>query len=207
MKEKKQELIINLIACVNEKDALGKNGELLYRITHDFEWFKTVTKGQIVVMGVNTYREIGRPLPNRLNIVICDKNRPKPEVAEGVIVAHHLDDVRLIAGFEQKHEIFVIGGEKLYKEAFAEGVDYIYRTFVKDDTEGDVHFVSTTDIVNAYRMENDGGMFFAGINRITGKEVQYRFEIWKKKANSQSEIAHDWLNEQKGRAVNGLAGD
>lgn len=205
MSKTKQEPVINLIACVNQNNALGMNGELLYRIRHDFEWFKTVTKGQIVVMGVNTYREIGRPLPNRLNIVVCDKERTKPNVADGVILVHDLKEVHFIAGFEPDREIFVIGGEKLYKEAFRHGVDYIYRTCVEDDIEGDVHFIPLEDIQASYRMENASTTLFSGLNQISGNEVSYRFEIWKRKSESQSDKAIEWLTEQKGRVVDGLA--
>lgn len=203
-KRKVQAQPMNLIACVNQKNALGKDGELLYRMKQDFEWFKELTKGQIVVMGVNTFKEIGRPLPNRINIVLCDRNRPKPDVPNDVIVAHSLDDVLLIAGFEADREIFIIGGQKLYQEAFEYGVDYIYRTCVHDDTEGDVHFISLDAIRNDFTLETEIPESFKGVNQVTGKEVYYQFEIWKRRQNKQVEKAKAWLLSQKGRENDGL---
>lgn len=195
---------LNLIACVNKQNALGKGGELLYRITHDFEWFKTLTKGHIVVMGYKTFLEIGKPLPERINLVYVDAMRPKPTLPEGIIPVSSLDEIFLIAGFNSHLEIFILGGEKLFKEAFEYGVDTIYRTFVHEEKDGDIHFIPFEKIKASYRLKNVLPDTFEGVNHIDKKHVKYQFEIWEKRLDNQSEKAMEWLYKQKGRVVDEL---
>lgn len=193
---------LNLIACVNGKNALGKNGELLYRFSQDFEWFKIVTTGGVVVMGVKTYLEIGKPLPGRINIVIADQHRPKPIVTEGIILVHSLEEALLVAGFNPEKEIFVIGGASLYQEAFKLGVDYIYRTKVQDESDGDVFFIEEESIEKSFCLLTGHVEPFANVNQITGEMLNYRFEIWKHlNTSQQAEQALDWLNTAEGRGT------
>lgn len=184
---------LNLIACTNKKDKLGKNGELLYRMKKDFQWFQHLTTGHIVIMGVKTYLEIGKALPNRLNIVIYDPNRPQPKVDDTVILVRNFSEALMVSNFENTKELFVIGGASLYREAMDYQVDYIYRTFVFDDADGDVDFISFDEIQRDFTLKNPKLDVFQETNRVTGQTVSFQFEIWEKDKEEQSHEAIEWL--------------
>ncbi len=130
---------ISMIAALaSENRALGKNGDLIYKIHDDLKRFKEITSGHIIIMGRKTYESIGRPLPNRTNIVI---SRDPNFSADGVIVAHSLEDALRIS---QGDEIFVIGGGQIYKEAI-EKADKLYLTIVEGNPEADTFFPDYSD--------------------------------------------------------------
>ncbi|MBI2622721.1 MAG: dihydrofolate reductase [Candidatus Levybacteria bacterium] len=73
--------MISIIAAIDEKRGLGKNNDLLFRIPEDLKRFRRLTKGHPIIMGRKTFESIGRPLPNRTNIVITrDKNYNVPNI-------------------------------------------------------------------------------------------------------------------------------
>ncbi|MDR1275550.1 MAG: dihydrofolate reductase [Candidatus Accumulibacter sp.] len=105
---------VALIAAVGLNRAIGKNGQLLWRLPEDMWHFRDTTRGKPVVMGRKTWEslpEAFRPLPGRLNIVVTHK-REYP--ARGALVAASLEDALRIAG--DAPEIFVIGGAELYRQ-------------------------------------------------------------------------------------------
>jgi dihydrofolate reductase len=61
---------VTIIAAISQNRGLGKNNQLLWKIPQDLNFFKKVTSGNPIIMGNKTYSSIGRPLPNRLNIVV-----------------------------------------------------------------------------------------------------------------------------------------
>lgn len=187
---------LNLIACVNEVDALGLGGNLLYRFKEDFQWFQAVTSGQVVIMGVKTYKEIGKPLPNRRNIVIHNPSKGEIEVPDDVILVTSLDEALMIASFDGERDVFVIGGEALYAETFSRGVDYVYRTKVWDDTMGDTFFIKDDTLKDQFHnVNNESFRTKPCTNRITGREEDIQFEIWRN--NSLLERADnlaDWVS-------------
>ena len=62
--------MFSLIVAVGKNNEIGKNNQLLWHISEDLKNFKRITTGKTVIMGRNTYESIGRPLPNRVNIVL-----------------------------------------------------------------------------------------------------------------------------------------
>ncbi|MDP3726941.1 MAG: dihydrofolate reductase [bacterium] len=80
---------ISIVAAIDEKRGLGKNNDLLFRIPEDLKRFRQLTAGKPVIMGRKTFKSIGRPLPNRTNIVITrDKNYNVPNI----MVVHSLEE-------------------------------------------------------------------------------------------------------------------
>ena len=65
--------MISIIAAIGENNELGKNNQLLWSLPLDMKHFREKTKGHTVVMGRKTFESIGRPLPNRKNIIITRK--------------------------------------------------------------------------------------------------------------------------------------
>ncbi len=119
----------------DENRLIGKGNDLPWRIPGDLKKFKEVTSGNIVIMGRKTYESIGKPLPNRINIVIT---RNKDYKAEGVFIFTSIDEALRKASVFHK-EIFFIGGGSIYKEIL-DRVDTMYISHVKGEYEGDTYF-------------------------------------------------------------------
>ena len=109
---------MNLIVAMDKNQAIGKNNGLLVHSKKDMEYFKEMTTGKIVVMGMNTYLSLPkkfRPLPNRLNIVVT-RNRTVNN--DGVLVARSMEELFSILRGMDTNNVFVIGGASIYKELF-----------------------------------------------------------------------------------------
>jgi len=107
-----------------------------WHIPEDLKHFKTVTMGKPVIMGRKTFASIGRPLPGRTNIVLT---RQEDFEADGVRVAHTLDEALGAARAENPEEIMVIGGAQVYEKALPRA-DRLYLTYLHEEVEGDTYF-------------------------------------------------------------------
>ena len=125
---------ISLVVAVSENNAIGKNNQLLWHLPADLKHFKEITTGHTIIMGRKTYESIGKPLPNRRNIVIT---RQRDLTLANVEVVGSLEDAILLCKSEK--EVFVIGGAEIYKQALAHS-NRIYLTTVHQIYEGDVFF-------------------------------------------------------------------
>ena len=103
--------MISLIVAVAENGVIGDRNALLWHISEDLRHFKAVTTGHPVVMGRKTWESLGRPLPNRTNVVITRQNIEIP----GCTVVHSLEEA--VALFPADEEVFVIGGAQIYAAA------------------------------------------------------------------------------------------
>lgn len=124
-----------MIAALSRDRGLGLGPDLLWWIPDDLKRFKEITTGHPVIMGQTTYESIGKPLPNRTNIVLSlDEELEIP----GCIVAHSLPEAFKEA---KKHheEVFVIGGGSIYKQALPYA-DKLYLTLIDGEKEADVFF-------------------------------------------------------------------
>ncbi len=110
--------IIGIVAVAQDL-AIGKYGKLPWHYAADLKHFKETTSGHAVVMGMNTWRSIGKPLPNRLNIVLS--RSVQSERAENLIFLHSEREAVDLAKF-LKCDLFVIGGSKTYLE-FANAIE------------------------------------------------------------------------------------
>lgn len=109
---------------------------MLWHIPEDMRHFKELTTGHVVIMGRKTYETLGKPLPNRTNIVIT---RDLSYKAEGAIVVHSLDDALGKAKEHETNEVFIMGGGEIYEQAIGLA-DKLYLTLVHQNFEGDVFF-------------------------------------------------------------------
>lgn len=128
--------LVSLIAAIDEHRGLGKENRLLFRIKDDHKRFKSITLGHPVIMGRKTYESIGKPLPERTNIVVT---RDRSFKADGCIVCHSLDEALEQAKNGYQHEVFVVGGGELYGQSLPVA-DRLYLTVVKGVYEADVFF-------------------------------------------------------------------
>lgn len=102
------------IAAVDRHDAIGKNGKLPWHYSADMKFFRETTTGHAVVMGRKTWLTLGKPLKNRLNIVLSRDSSLEPQ--ESLLVLSDIDAV-LSLNDSLSTDLFVIGGGQIY-EAF-----------------------------------------------------------------------------------------
>jgi dihydrofolate reductase len=124
-----------LVVAVAENGVIGGDNRLLWHLPLDLKHFKQLTQGHPIVMGRRTFESIGKPLPNRTNIIVTRQNGWQ---AEGCEVAYSVPlALEMARGIEEN--IFVIGGGEIYRQALP-AADVVYLTEVHHTFEGDVAF-------------------------------------------------------------------
>lgn len=138
-------MILSLIAGIGKNNELGKGNLLLWDLPRDMKHFRETTKGHTVIMGRKTFESIGRPLPNRRNIVIT---RDISYMKDGIEVANSLEEGLRLASLDQgknfeenqeEIEVFVIGGAEIYKQAITKA-GRLYITHVNSAFDADAFF-------------------------------------------------------------------
>ena len=123
----------SIIAAVAENGVIGDKNSLLWHIGEDLRNFKRITSGHPVIMGRMTFESLGRPLPNRTNVVITHS-----DIAfDGCTTVHSLEEA--LAMFPAEEEVFVIGGAQIYAQALPVAGRF-YLTRVGRAYEGDTRF-------------------------------------------------------------------
>jgi len=127
--------MITIVVAKAENNIIGSDNQLIWHLPNDLKHFKKLTSGHPVIMGRKTYESIGKPLPNRTNIVIT---RNKSWNSEGIVIVNSLEEA-IEKGKEIDLEIFIIGGGKIYEQAmgFANALEV---TEVHHSFEGDTKF-------------------------------------------------------------------
>ena len=131
---------VSLIAAMSENRVIGKGNALPWQLPEDLKRFRQITKGHPVVMGRKTYESIGRPLPDRLNLVITrqsDWHAPGVEVFGSLDAA--LDRALDVAVEKGLSEVFIIGGGEIYAQALPRA-QRLHLTRVAAQIEGDAFF-------------------------------------------------------------------
>ena len=129
--------MLSLIAAVARNRAIGKDNQLLWHLPEDMRHFRETTRGKPVVMGRKTWESLPekfRPLPGRQNIGV---SRDPAYKAHGADLAGSLEGALALAGGAE--EVFVIGGEQLYRAALP-FADRLYLTEVELEPEADAFF-------------------------------------------------------------------
>jgi len=130
-------LKISIIVARAKNNVIGKDNQLIWRLSADLQLFKSHTTGHHIIMGRKTYESVGKPLPNRTSIVIT--NNPEFKVPEGHIVAHSLEEAIQICIGKKLDNVFIIGGAEIYNQAFPLA-DELMITEVNAIPDGDVFF-------------------------------------------------------------------
>lgn len=125
--------MISIIVAVAKNGVIGDKNSLLWHISEDMRFFRQTTSGHPVIMGRKTYESLGRPLPNRTNVVI---SRTISHI-EGCTVVRSLEEA--VAMFPSDEEVFIIGGAQIYALAL-KVADRFYLTRVEHEYEGDTSF-------------------------------------------------------------------
>ena len=145
--ERKMPSISYIVARSSPGGLIGCENKLPWRLRTDLKFFKSVTESHVVIMGRKTLESLGRPLPNRINIVLSSNPgrdtedliwATSPEMA--IFIADYLSILR------DKSEIIVIGGAQIYK-VYSEQFTRIYLTEVLHDFgDGDAYFTESFDL-------------------------------------------------------------
>ena len=128
--------MLSIIVAIANKNVIGKDNKLIWHIPEDLKRFKSITSGHKMIMGRKTFESLGRILPNRKHIILCndmemDINDENVEI---------LDDIsKLNKYIESEEECFVIGGATIYKLLMPYS-NKMYITKIDHDFVGDVYF-------------------------------------------------------------------
>ena len=127
--------MITIIAAIGKNNELGKDNQLLWHLPADLKHFKNLTSGHPIIMGRKTYESIGKPLPNRTNIVV---SRKENWFEEGILIVPSLKDAIKHAK-KINENIFIIGGGEIYRHTI-DMADRLEITQVNHQTDADVFF-------------------------------------------------------------------
>lgn len=127
--------MIHLVVAKSDNNVIGHDNQLIWHLPNDLKHFKEITTGHPIIMGRKTFESIGRPLPNRTNIIIT---RNKNYSVENAKVVHSLNEALELAK-EIDENIFILGGGKIYEQAI-DFADILEVTEVHENFEGDTYF-------------------------------------------------------------------
>jgi len=128
---------VKAIAAMSLNRVIGRDNKIPWHLPEDFRWFKRCTTGQVVLMGRKTFESLGRPLPNRVNVVLSRKGS-----FEGVEMLRDLQEFNPDA--YGPREVWVIGGADVYAQTLPRCSD-LYLSLVQREVEGDAFLPSFED--------------------------------------------------------------
>lgn len=125
---------ISIIVAMASNRTIGINGQMPWHLSADLKYFRKITTGSAIIMGRKTFESIGRPLPNRCNIIISrnpDYQQPN---------CHCFTDLDSALRYcADAQEVFVIGGAEIYNSTLPKA-NFLYITEIKKDFSGDTFF-------------------------------------------------------------------
>lgn len=125
---------IAIVVAMGKNRGIGAKNQLMWRLKDDLKLFKELTTGFPIIMGRKTYESIGKPLPNRRNIVISRSLKS----VDGIEVAHSIEQAINLVAAEEKASI--IGGGQIYQAAL-EYATHLLISFVDGEfDEADTFF-------------------------------------------------------------------
>lgn len=133
--------MLSIIVAVAENNVIGKDNKLIWHLPADLKRFKEITTGHTIIMGRKTFESLGRVLPNRKHVILCNDMEMNVE-DENVEV---LEDISMLDKYIQDtKEHFIIGGATIYKLLMPK-VNKIYLTLIHEKFDGDVYFPEISD--------------------------------------------------------------
>lgn len=140
--------IISIIAAIDNKNGLGKNNDLLFKIPEDMKRLREITTGHPLVMGRKTFESLGRLLPERTHIVLTrdtEKIKEIPYDPDAIVVSLE-DGIEIAKKSSGNEEIFIFGGGEVFRQVLEKGlVDRLYLTIVEGDYGADTFFPDYSD--------------------------------------------------------------
>lgn len=163
---------MNLIVAVDKNWAIGYQNQLLVSIPDDMKFFRESTTGKVCIMGKNTLESFpgGRPLKNRVNIVIALEKDYK---VEGATVVYSIEEALKEAEKYNTKDVFVIGGGSIYKQML-QYCDTAYITYVDHSYAADTFIPNLDEMQDEWELtdESEENTYF---------DLEYYFRIYKRK--------------------------
>ncbi len=125
---------LSIIVAMDDNQLIGRDNALPWRLPADLGYFKKTTTGKTVLMGRKTYESIGKPLPNRRNVIVSRNSEFK---AEGCEIVDSIDAALNLA--KNDNEVMVMGGASFYEQMLP-SADRLYITRIDGKYDGDAHF-------------------------------------------------------------------
>lgn len=159
---------ITMIVAATRNLCIGKDNQMLWHLPKDFQYFKQVTTGHPIIMGRKTFESIGRPLPNRSNIVITRNSHYK---AHGIKVVHTVQQaIQHAQTCPGGDDIMIIGGGHIYEQCMPR-CHRIYLTEVDTVIDGDAYFPKIDPSQFTCKEMSEW---------MKEKNLSYRFTLWQR---------------------------
>jgi len=139
-------MIISAILAVSNNGVIGIDNQLPWKLSDDLKFFKKTTLNSYIIMGRKSYESIGRPLPNRTNVIISRNLEYK---TEGCIIVHSIQEAINLAQRNNQKEIFIIGGATIYEQSI-NWIDRFYISRVDCEIKNGTAFFSM-DLLNTWK--------------------------------------------------------
>jgi dihydrofolate reductase len=169
----------NVIAAVALNGVIGdsQTNSIPWYLPLDLKHFKSKTMGQTVVMGTKTYRSIGKPLPNRRNVIVTRN----ADLAKQLINEERVDECyssfNEVVLFE-RGGFFIVGGEHMYGDAIRAGATNLFITIVKIAPEGDVRFPISGERFLENTVSTSNGIKYSCVKRsawLKENDIEFQF--------------------------------
>ena len=138
-------MILSSIAAMAKNRAIGMENKLIWHIPEDLKFFREKTKNKVLIMGRKTFESLGKPLPNRIHIVITRQpeykyDHEKVKIVKDIDSAINLAE-KIVQPFsiEAEKEVFICGGGEIYKQCM-EKIDKLYLTIINREYAADAYF-------------------------------------------------------------------
>lgn len=162
-------MMIAIIAAYDKNRLIGKEGGMPWYIPGELKRFRRLTKNNVVIMGRKTYLSLGKPLADRVNIVI---SRNENFTADGCYTAGSITGAIAMARlFWPDKDIFIGGGAQIYSQTI-EMADVLYITEIQRRFEGDTYFP-----------DFDESMFTKKIESHHQSTVPYTYVTYRRKSD------------------------
>ena len=164
-------MIISSLVAMNADNLIGVNNDLPWKLKDDLQHFKNYSMNKAIIMGRNTYDSIGRPLPNRFNIVVSSTMAD----TQGLVITRNLPDaIELATNYTisaDQNEIVLIGGARIFEEGMKHVNKLVISWVDAPNIKGDVYFPS----FNLSEWNQDKSEQFAqsDVNEFSFEVVEY----------------------------------
>ena len=129
-------MIISSLVAMNANRLIGVNNDLPWKLKDDLKHFKDYSMYKPIIMGRNTYESIGRPLPNRTNIIVSNKIKN----VENCYICKSLDEALVLGQKFSNDEIILIGGSRIFEEGMSKINKLVISWVDATHLNGDVYF-------------------------------------------------------------------
>lgn len=128
--------MLSIIVAKASNNVIGKDNNLIWHLPEDLKRFKKLTTGHTIIMGRKTFESLGRILPNRKHVILCNDMQMNIE-DENVEI---LEDIAMLDKYiNSEDENFIIGGATIYR-LLMPYANKMYITEINQEFDGDVSF-------------------------------------------------------------------